>query len=890
MAAQQALQAGGQGPSAPAPVESTGSPDELLVLEARLGAIVLADALIGYRRDDGIVFVPLGALATALEFPIRVDADTPSAVGWFLDETRTFSLDPARGSVRLAGGERSFDPGLVALRDGELFVATPLLEGWWPIDLDVDISQLRVTVSARETLPFQQRRERAARHAQLRSGVERSVVGPRVRLPYQLFGGLPSSDFAITVGRRRNGDAELRHATQLDGEFLGMTTRSVIVGDRRSLTDLTLTLERKDPAGALLGPLGATSLVVGRHFSPDVGLVTRGAPSTLGMEVSNFPLNQPSSLGVTTIRGDVPAGGWEEVELYRDGALLDFQQLEDDRQYNFVDVGLRRGLNVFRVVSYGPGGGTRETVHRVFAGTGLIRPGGRHYRFAAGIPDDGRFRPDEGRLRNPQDGHGRLSFEYQQGLTSGLSVGAGLASLRLDGGRRNYVNLNTSAAVPGGVFVQAEVSQADTGGGALQVRALTKLLGLDLYGEHEQFGDDFVSERVDGTIDPLQRRSSVRVHGMLPFSTSSRVPFSVRTSLGHRRSGQTTQDASARFSVYPRLLRGTSITNTLSWTSRNGGRSAAASETRGTVLMSALRRRLSLRGELGYELDPDPALRNLRLTAGYNLSNRLRLDLSADRRLTRDPGTRLGVRLRRRFDSLTLGLDTAFGQGGFTFSVSTSIGLGPKGPTGGWAMRPDRRIQTGAVWVRVFLDNNWNGRLDDGDEPLSGVRFLETGDLVRDVETGVDGRARISPLPAYRLVTLSIDESSLEHPYAVPTRDAVTVVPRPGSSAVMDLPVVLSSELGGRVTLLDGDLEHGAANVVLQLVDAGGDVVGDATTGSDGFYLFAPSVRPGPYTVRVSPAQLERLSLVAEPWSRQVVIAPAGFVDGLDFTVVRSGD
>ena len=183
----------------------------------------------------------------------------------------------------------------------------------------------------------------------------------------------------------------------------------------------------------------------------------------------------------------------------------------------------------------------------------------------------------------------------------------------------------------------------------------------------------------------------------------------------------------------------------------------------------------------------------------------------------------------------------------------------------------------------MFLDRNQNGRFDEGDEPLSGVRFQR-----RDaVKTDDNGIAFLTGLSSYRPHDLSIDVASLEDPYWLPIRDGVEIVPRPGKTILVEFPVTATGEVDGTVFLRRGSELREVANVRLQLVDADGSIVKEVKSQFDGFYLF-DFVPPGRYLLRVSPAQVARLELRVPPAEEIVIEADGNVVSGVDLVLDRA--
>lgn len=102
--------------------------------------------------------------------------------------------------------------------------------------------------------------------------------------------------------------------------------------------------------------------------------------------------------------------------------------------------------------------------------------------------------------------------------------------------------------------------------------------------------------------------------------------------------------------------------------------------------------------------------------------------------------------------------------------------------------------------------------------------------------------------------------------------------------ASLDLPVVPTGEVIGKVFLVNGDSQTGASNAQLQLIDASGKVVQEVTSSFGGFYQFA-KVPLGQYTLRVSPEQAQRLKLKPPPEQNVILDENKPSLSGMDITI-----
>ncbi len=874
-AAPESAPAVAQAPYALAPVERP--PEDELVLELRFGRYVLSDGMIGYLSRGGLL-LPLGGLADALEFAVVVDPAAGRADGWFIREHRLFFLDLARGEATVEGRKTTFPRALVEAHADDIYVDTALLADWFPIDLDFDLSQLSVEVASREPLPIEERLEREKAYAGLGRGRPARPQYPRLDLPHRLL-DWPAVETSSSVGYDggREGGVAADYNALIAGDFLYADGTLFLAGDDvEALSDARFTLARKDPDAGLFGPLRATEAAAGDVFTPQLPL-TADQQEGRGVALSSFPLSRPSEFDRTTLRGDLPLG-WE-VELYRNEVLLDIRRPTPEGRYEFADVPLLFGLNVLRLVFYGPQGQRRDETQRLFVGPGQVRPGEQHFRVAVNQQDEDTIPVGDDAAADELQGEMRYVGEYELGVTQEVSLAAGVASLPLDDGRHSYAGLGLRASALGS-FLRADVVRDFAGGTAAQVAVQTDLFGVNVLAEHARFFD-FVSERAEADSDPVESATRLRIDGVVPEWLLPRLPFSLTAEVETRESGRTETTAQNRLSAF---FGGVAVSNNLNFRLSGGGGVASTSTLDGSLFVSGRLDGLALRGQVGYAVDPVTEFTNVELTADYAIDDDTTARVGVNRQLTGDHVTSFLAGAFRAFDRFALGFSGAYSDdGAFSAGLSLSVGFGREPRSGGVALRPRGLATNGAVSARVFLDRDQDGTYGPGDEPLPEVRFHGH----EDIETDADGVAFVTGLSAYQPRSVAIDPGSLADPYWVPVRDGVEVVSRPGKTALVDFPVTTSGEIDGTVFLRRGETLTEIANVQLQLVNASGEVVAETKSAFDGFYLFQ-FVRPGRYAVRVAPEQVERLRLLPPPPAEAEIGPDGDVVAGLDLVLERA--
>jgi len=868
----------GSGPAFPA----RAAEHELLILEVRLGGHVLSAAMPGLLRGDRTL-LPLGELCRALEFPIRADPAAGRGEGWFLTPGRTFSLELGTGEVRVAGEPAAWDEDAVATEADDLYVDARLLAQWFPVNLTVDLPTLQLLVYSREPLPVEQRLERERRRDRALAfrGASPEPSYPRVEAPYG-WAGWPSLDVSLGGAHRRDPEGDSwdgSYSAFAAADLLKLSGDVFVSGrDGEALSELLLRLGKTVPDGGLLGPLDATEFGVGDVFSPSSALLTRGRRGR-GLTVGNFPLERPGEFDRTTLRGEAPPG-WE-AELYRNGALLDFQVVQGDGRYEFEDVPMLYGDNLFVVALYGPHGQRKEETRRAYVGPGLIRPGQGHYRLAVGQHEEDLIPVGEDRDdRDARQGKPRAYAEYERGLGESLSAALSLASVPLEqdgeAEQHHYLGLGLRASALG-LFSTLDLA-ADVGGGrAAQASVQARWGRVGLFGEHARFWD-FESERaLDG--DPLVHRTRARADGAGVLA----LPFSLALGAEHdeRESGRSNTRASSRLSVSARRLL---VTNEAGWVVQDGGGLDRDEQVTGQCLLSGRAGNVSLRGAVGYEAHPVARLTTVRFTADWSSIAWGRFSGEVLRDLDGMETTTVALGWDRDLGLCRFGLRGGYGDDGtFTARASVDFSLGAE-PRGGWKVSSQPVARKGSALARVLLDANGNGEVDPEDVPLEGVTFRVNRADRRELATGADGDALLTGLPAHRVSEVSIEPSSLADPFWVAQPPGRGVLVRPGGAPVLEFLVRETGEVEGTVYVRRGGEVRPAPGVRVQLLGSDRQVVQEVESAYDGFYLFE-RIPLGTLEVRLRPGEVERLDL-EPPGARPVAITSGQPVArGADFVL-----
>ncbi len=431
--------------------------DEVIV-QIRYDGGALADGVIGELWEGGLR-LPLGQLTTTFEFPIQVDPSTGRAEGWFVREERRFEFDANTRVGRAAREAISAREGAVRIAADDIYVDITELSNWFPLNFEVSLEALRVEVRARETLPLEQRasRESSRQRLMARAGIEdNGVSAPRQALPYEFitspFFGLRQQ---MEYGAEGGAYAYDLHASS---DIAWLTGRLNISGlDGEGISNTRLSLGREDPYGQLPG--GLTRFEFGDTFTPTSPLLSRGTGGR-GLMVSNAPLLQADLFDTTVLRGQLPAG-WD-VELRRNGQLIDSQRSRGDGLYEFLNVPLEFGDNELRLSFYGPRGETRETVQRLRVGNDFLSPGKVNFQFGAVQQNEQVIASSQNLSSQAGAGELRVVARADMGLTQNLTLTGALGELPNENGETHSIRQPRRAHGPRRVRACAAISPPTT--------------------------------------------------------------------------------------------------------------------------------------------------------------------------------------------------------------------------------------------------------------------------------------------------------------------------------------------------------------------------------------------------------------------------------------------
>lgn len=818
------------------------SEDDYLVLEARIGNYKLLGDIGGYFTDRGVC-VDFSDIIHTLDLPVELDENSRRATGWLFSEDRTLTVDRGSDTVQIMGNTAQLRPGDIYDTPEGWCVDIAALSDWTGLSVSLDRVNLLLDFKSDPKLPFLEAMERKSRAARL------AVAGgpsfdisrlPQAELPYRAW-RTPALDVMarLRYDQRRGADRiQARYELFASGELAGASVDARLASDNSGHPEsLRMRAYRFDPEGGLLGPLAATQVAIGDVETHSGWLAGRSGVGR-GAYIGNYPLNRSSDFSVTTLRGAMPAG-WD-AELYRNGQLIAYQGESRDGRYEFADVELLFGPNDFEVVLYGPQGQIRRESSSIPVGMDAIEPGQTYYW--AGIIEQGEDLLDLGDdFIDPLAGW-RWGVGAEHGLDKRTSLGLGVQSLAIDGTRHDYAEAILRRAI-GPALVEFAASHDFGRGTALRAQALGQVGEINFQAQTLWIDGGYESDIVEPYVSS---EHSLRIDTRLRLGRM-RMPVQAGFRLEDRHDGTRITEWLLRGSIVGGRMALTAELGHLETDSPYGPHAGTDDGMRLGVLANARLGGISLRSDARFRLSgPRQGFESFSLIAEKDLTERSELQGRIE--YHRFEGrTDFRLAYSHEFDRLAIAADGRLGSDGSVGAgLSVAFSLGPR-PGGGIHMSHERLARTGSAQVTVFEDADGDGRRSPGERLLPEIG-VNAGQWSNDELTGEDGRTMVGGLRPHLPVLISVDSGSLPDPFLIPTGPGKVVTPRPGIAASVELGLAPTGEVEGVLHTGSGNPREG---VLLELVDARGEVVAKSITEYDGFFLFE-QVPYGIYSLRVA--------------------------------------
>jgi hypothetical protein len=643
--------------------------DDELILQLKIKGFDATDTVVAYGTRE-TVYLPVGEIARILDLAIRVSDDGNYANGWFLEEARSLTINLREKTLITPSGMRLLQPDEAQAFEGEMFLRSELFGEIFPLELKPNLRGQAIYLATLEPFPFEERMRREAQRAQLgtREGRPEREVWPRQETPW-LAASMPIADVELRAVSDSPMGSRLEGDLRLGADLAFMTAQTYFSASTRDgLVASLIQLGRRDAEGDLLGPLDATDFQFGDVATSSMPLGLRGQAGR-GAYITNRPFQNTSVFEQIDLRGILPNG--YEVELYRNDILVGSIASAANDQYEFLEVPVDYGLNVFRLVFYGPQGQRREEIRRVTVGDGRLATG--QFEYDVGVVQRGEnLLAVRGPNFNPIEGFGnwQAAARLSYGLNSKITVVTSLAYLDEQDGALSVATAGLRTGL-GALAFRADGALGTDGSTAIGAGIGGRLMGGAFSLSHFEYSGGFRDEIRVNTRDPLRRATELDFNGNIKLSRQA-IPIAARIRHAEFANGRSDTNAILRSSY---RLPGVVVSNTMEYSRNTSPDGTGFSQLIGNFDLATFKRsRVQMRASVGYSLLQGPEITNGSVQIAYQVDDRTSVSGQAFHAFqTGEFG--FGASAVREFDRFTLAIDGNYAFEQKSYSVALRLGL-----------------------------------------------------------------------------------------------------------------------------------------------------------------------------------------------------------------------
>lgn len=772
-------------------------------------------------EDKGKYFLNPQELAGILQVQLNAGSDMS---GQFMG--KPFKLE-----------ENAVPAGQRLILNGRMYLALPVYEKLWNIGLQVDPFEMQLKVSADRDLPV--------------------TIGQQISKRQQNF--LPMSP----PDSFENYD--------FDNRYWSSPVVDVAVGKNHSISDYNGAGERhmnstsyQADFGMLAGGLDAYGSVFGdntnEHYNPrarltvgrtfldeprnklnlvefEAGDVT-GFNSTLfnnstsgrGAYASSFKDLVLSADKTIDLNGPL-SDGWQ-VELYQNGQLIGFRQNGLAGRYQFANVPVSYGLNVFKLVFYGPYGEVVTEEREYYSGTSPVKRGEFGYTANAYQRDRYLFEGNEPSV-NPSD-KGTVDYTGYYGLNDELTLIGSMSTTPdvVTDEIRQFGAVGAQMAVAGASVQYNTLYGFENGAVGHHVDVQGNVYVGDIFARYDYYGDmrsplSYYSDRY------LKDIAEARLTGYIPGVS---LPYYVSYLEGNDlEDNGKLQEARMRLSPSFWQYYNVSVENL--WHKDDSEKYDEV-----ILLLQAQFNRLGLRSQTRYRVDPSAYFSSFNQQADYRWNKYTYFQANWDH------DCRSNYSDQNDLDTLSVSAGRLFDVGGLTLTMSVDT---------------DRDAAIGLMYnlslgkipgrMQTFLNGQTKmskrGTMyamveDEAGNPIPNAKVQVSG-LQEPVVTDENGGALITDMEPYAKAIMKVDPSSIEDVALTPMEEEKKVVLRPGTVRPVKLLYVHKGGVEGLIECKGEPYKYR-----IELLNKEGKTVAVKTPDLDGSFIFDEIIF-GEYTLAI---------------------------------------
>lgn len=846
---------------------------EELFFTTIIDKILLGDTF-AIKSSTGIK-IGLVSLIEVLDFPIESNLDDVTANGWFISASNSFLLKQNSNALTVNINKKEFviNSDKYEILHDDIYIESSEISKWFNIFFDINYQELEIKVTSPVLLPIQ---EQLARQTKNIKSYELNPIAtlPWKESPFQLI-----SDPLIDV--QLNSTSSNKHSSSgysiVGGHDLAYYNADYFISGNNDelLNRATITLSKTSTTGDLLGFINATEYSFGDVTPVKTGLSETRSQSR-GLTFSNSPIDKIVDNDEVSLTGTIQVG-WD-VELYRNGTLIDQRLNVINGRYEFNDIELFYGQNKLELIFYGKQGQVNREVKDIYVNGNAVEKGEIFYSASITQTDKSVFGVND----VFDTGAGMLlSSAVTAGISKNFSINLSQSYQSFDD-RDDYATYGIASdfTVLDSLLLRVALDKSNQNDSHYQLTARTEFFEQAINTSlSKKQGLAIVEDDNDNPflIKTEENAATITMSGLLFSEGSVWLNYQNSWSYNQALSGIKNQQFRNSLSLGSPII---NINNQINWINTEYVNSYEQllndNLVNGSIRLQRSFGRVFFRFTSSYNLEPIKEFTQHAASLNLALASSVQSEIEFKYQpLSERWSSSLGINWRR--DEFNFQTDLQRNnEDDWRLAFFINFSFGYQRDINKFHFSNRSLSNYGALAVRVFEDENVNGLFDEGEMLIDGAKVIGVQNRKRST-TDESGVAVLASMPNHKTTDIILDRESLPDPFLIPTTSGISITPRAGYIGRLDFPVVISGEIDGTIYIRTSNGEEKIASyATVFLLDEEDKIVATTRTEFDGYYLFTDLV-PGNYHISIDKKYIKRAKL-RDPEKVELVLAEAGVI------------
>jgi hypothetical protein len=549
-----------------------------------------------------------------------------------------------------------------------------------------------------------------------------------------------------------------------------------------------------------------------------------------GVQFTNTPTTFRRSFGTYRL-SNTTKPDWT-VELYVNNVLVNYTRADASGFYSF-DVPLVYGNSEVKLKFYGPWGEELTEEKNIGIPFNFLPVKELEYNISAGIIND----EDHSRFS-------RLNLNY--GLSNHITIGGGMEYNSSVTSGAGMPFLNSSVRLGSNLMISGEYTYGVKIKGILNYHLPSNLMFEANYIKYEE-GQTAIKPGQKSFNNYLSERKAVL---SMPIRAKK---FSAFTRLSYSQLELTNMNyTTAEFlitAIYCKM--NSNFTTTLVYPDPKHPLVYSNLST-----SFRLPKGIRMTPQLQYEHTSN-SFTLLKCEAEKNLFNRGFLNFTYEKNIAHKSDY-IGVGIRYNFSFAQTSASVSQNADNTSYVQSARGSLLFNDHTKKFQVDNQSNIGRGGLVVVPFLDLNTNGRNDENEPRISGLKLRVNGGKIK---YNKDSTITVSGLEAYNNYFLEFNRNSFDNIAWHLQKQSYAITVEPNHFKLVEVPVTIAGEVSGMVYIKDKGVQKGIGRILVNVYREG-QFVTRLLSEPDGFFTYL-GLSPGKYSAAIDTLQLAKLNMTS---------------------------